>query len=648
MCAAHDVMDPRTSRAHLGELDGPGAVRARLGAVYVADSGNGRIVRWSLRQSICDTDDPCKVHFVSGADGEADGTQLRSRTRPAAGTSTRQGNTCTHPVGSTPHRCTCEAPGFFMSYAGETNFEVCISCAGERNEVMVYDYSARVPRCRARSSYAGEVVWTAAGHVLPEQREHGNVSSSDFVAKTLRGFAFTERYPGTHKLYAAVGASLPAKNSVMAARAAKNCAGDGGGTCSLLQMRFSDFQSVTRIVGAQQSTDSLLFAPQAGGVDTFVDPADPTLRRLLVTDTRNHRVWLFRLDPQTGEARTPAIGSYGSPGGGEAEFDHPVDVRSSGGGKYFYVSDQRNHRVMRWQPSFDAEGRPSETHVRRVAGSGSAGGNNDELNHPAGIALSQGFLFVYDGGNRRVMRFPLLSAVHAPINGSASAAENPVQHEGSGAANGTANASANASSAPGAAVAVAPYVAPVAIGGLYDTVGVARGVPLFTGMARLGPSGFLDVRGSSVVIASSEGGLSGVLLRWVVGESGPTVLIPYGGRWDADVGGPVVETALVQPAGSGEDASHEDVHAPAGFFGDPGRDFEPAAVRVRGGDIFVSDSRDLRLLKFSGRTAFTADLTICDTEDPCRLTNPDGTRNYGNSCEITPTGRHECRCRAED
>jgi sugar lactone lactonase YvrE len=119
--------------------------------------------------------------------------------------------------------------------------------------------------------------------------------------------------------------------------------------------------------------------------------------RIYVADYNNHRVQVF-----DGTTRTyiATIGTTGSWGASNTQFNSPVGVAVSAAGDRIYVADMSNHRVQ----VFDGTTR---TYIATIGTTGSAGASNTQFNNPVTVALSAvgDRIYVVDYSNHCVQVF---------------------------------------------------------------------------------------------------------------------------------------------------------------------------------------------------------------------------------------------------
>ena len=140
----------------------------------------------------------------------------------------------------------------------------------------------------------------------------------------------------------------------------------------------------------------------AGAINTqFNNPRDVAVsavdNRIYVADEGNYRVQVF-----DGASRSyiATFGTTGSYGASNTQFRSPCGVAISADNR-LYVADFYNHRVQ----VFDGATR---NHIATL-GTGSGGVSNTQFNYPAGVAVSaDNRIYVADVGNHRVQIFRIL------------------------------------------------------------------------------------------------------------------------------------------------------------------------------------------------------------------------------------------------
>jgi len=112
--------------------------------------------------------------------------------------------------------------------------------------------------------------------------------------------------------------------------------------------------------------------------------------RIFVADTHYHRVMIFNRDGEL-------LGSFGSQGFGDGQFQLPTDVAFDALG-FIYVSEyQGNDRITKWSPD-----------LQFVAAFGDAEMEGKRLTRPTGLAIDdEQTLWVADACNHRIVRFSL-------------------------------------------------------------------------------------------------------------------------------------------------------------------------------------------------------------------------------------------------
>jgi hypothetical protein len=116
---------------------------------------------------------------------------------------------------------------------------------------------------------------------------------------------------------------------------------------------------------------------------------------LYVADADNHRVQIFNISNPAAPAYAGTLGTTGSPGSGNNQFDTPqgvaVDVN------YIYVADTENHRVQIFN-------RNTLAYVATIGGSYGTG--NNQFKFPTDVAVdAAGNIYVADYANKRVQQY---------------------------------------------------------------------------------------------------------------------------------------------------------------------------------------------------------------------------------------------------
>ncbi len=116
--------------------------------------------------------------------------------------------------------------------------------------------------------------------------------------------------------------------------------------------------------------------------------------RVFVADTHYHRVMIFDRDGRS-------LGSFGSEGTGDGQFQLPTDVAFDAQG-FIYVSEyQGNDRITKWSPDLHFVAAFGETEIE-----------GKRLTRPTGLAIDdEQTLWVADACNHRIVRFSLDGAV---------------------------------------------------------------------------------------------------------------------------------------------------------------------------------------------------------------------------------------------
>jgi sugar lactone lactonase YvrE len=166
--------------------------------------------------------------------------------------------------------------------------------------------------------------------------------------------------------------------------------------------RYAQQGAATGTVVAAGGTGSALnqLGTAAGGI--VLDSKDT----MYVTDQNNRRIMKYAPN-QTGSSISGTVAAGppapdNSSGNGANRLSGPYDVALDGDGN-IYVADFGNHRVMKFPP-----GSGANTNGVVVAGvTGVSGPGETHLHHPIGVHVDKnGFLYVADLSNQRIIRFP--------------------------------------------------------------------------------------------------------------------------------------------------------------------------------------------------------------------------------------------------
>ncbi|UJR17571.1 hypothetical protein I4U23_004467 [Adineta vaga] len=120
-------------------------------------------------------------------------------------------------------------------------------------------------------------------------------------------------------------------------------------------------------------------------------------RFLYVTDTEKNEVRKWKIEKINENKEGTLVAGGNGKGNQLNQFNHPtfifVDENRS-----VYVSDSKNHRVMKWQ-------RDGNEGII-VAGGNDEGINLNQLSHPRGLFVDQmGHIYIADWGNHRIVRW---------------------------------------------------------------------------------------------------------------------------------------------------------------------------------------------------------------------------------------------------
>jgi hypothetical protein len=183
--------------------------------------------------------------------------------------------------------------------------------------------------------------------------------------------------------------------------------GSGGGDEEEPFLFLADFQPAAFVIGQFGATGSL---PDAGAMQPNAtglrEPFGPVGGGLFVVDTANHRILGFDEVPtSSGEPADFVLGQSGfmsvGPGTTASKFRQPTEAIVAGG--KLFVADFGNNRVLIWN-SIPTDDTPADVVVGQPdLTTGTPGTAQDRLHGPAGIAVSDGRLFVAEQDNNRVL-----------------------------------------------------------------------------------------------------------------------------------------------------------------------------------------------------------------------------------------------------
>ncbi|WP_448539589.1 PKD domain-containing protein [Roseiflexus sp.] len=116
---------------------------------------------------------------------------------------------------------------------------------------------------------------------------------------------------------------------------------------------------------------------------------------LYVADADNHRVQIFNISNPAAPAYAGTLGTTGSPGSGNNQFNTPQGVAVDA--NYIYVADTENHRVQIFN-------RNTLAYVATIGGSYGTG--NNQFKFPTDVAVDAvGNIYVADYANKRVQQY---------------------------------------------------------------------------------------------------------------------------------------------------------------------------------------------------------------------------------------------------
>lgn len=185
-----------------------------------------------------------------------------------------------------------------------------------------------------------------------------------------------------------------------------------------------------------QPSDVTLGQPNDKSRVTYMPPAIHSLQfrtpgsvstdgtRLFVADTGNNRVLIWNRIPKDGKAQPDVVlgqpeqtGALPNQGGVRASsLSAPSDVRSDG--TRLYVADTDNNRVLIWNQIPTQSAAPADVVIGQPSmTSNAAGASSQLLRGPHGITLQNGWLWISDTNNHRVLRFepPFVTSAAATL-----------------------------------------------------------------------------------------------------------------------------------------------------------------------------------------------------------------------------------------
>jgi DNA-binding beta-propeller fold protein YncE len=133
------------------------------------------------------------------------------------------------------------------------------------------------------------------------------------------------------------------------------------------------------------TADPQFYSPAGVEVDACGD--------VFVADHQNHRIQKFQSDGTF-------ITMWGSFGGGDGQFNYPVGIALDGKGRV-YIADRNNQRIVRFSPATQ-----DVTYLSKNKW-GSPGTADDQFSYPRGIAVhpTNGEVYVADTYNHRIQVF---------------------------------------------------------------------------------------------------------------------------------------------------------------------------------------------------------------------------------------------------
>ena len=159
------------------------------------------------------------------------------------------------------------------------------------------------------------------------------------------------------------------------------------------------------------------------GSNQFQEPTDVfiTNTSIFVLDALNYRVQVW---PRNGANGTTVAGITGSAGNSSSTttfgYSYGIHVDNAG---YLYVSDQPNHRVLRFPP-----GSVSGTSGVVVAGTGTSGSAPSQLNAPSRIFVDGAkTIYIADSANHRIQRWTSGACYGVTVAGTGTSSSGPSQ-----------------------------------------------------------------------------------------------------------------------------------------------------------------------------------------------------------------------------
>lgn len=185
-----------------------------------------------------------------------------------------------------------------------------------------------------------------------------------------------------------------------------------------------------------QPSDVILGQPNDKSSATYMPPAIHSLQfrepnsvssdgtRLFVADTGHNRVLIWNRIPKDGKTPPDVVlgqleftGTLANQGGVSASsLSSPSDIRSDG--TRLYVADTENNRVLIWNQIPTQSFAPADVVIGQPSmSSNTFGASAQLLREPQGIALQNGWLWISDTKNNRVLRFepPFVTSAAATL-----------------------------------------------------------------------------------------------------------------------------------------------------------------------------------------------------------------------------------------
>ena len=143
---------------------------------------------------------------------------------------------------------------------------------------------------------------------------------------------------------------------------------------------------------------------------------------VFVSDTDNHRVMKFPSNSISG-TNGMIVAGIGVRGSNNNQLNYPMGIFVTNNG-ILYIADRKNHRIQKWIVG--------QTSGEIVGGTGTAGSSLSQLNSPFSVVVdSDGYMYITDQGNSRIVRWgPHASAGECIVacSGTSGISSNQLKH----------------------------------------------------------------------------------------------------------------------------------------------------------------------------------------------------------------------------